>query len=1525
MFEEFCGSPFWDAELTWSETNPDFTFCFKQTVLIWVPCLYLWLFSIVDLRRRSRSRRSDIPWSFLNLSKLVFTILLVCLSIVDLTLMLAIATGEEIFDVQYVSIGIKLVTFIFLVFIQLYHKKKGHRTSIYLFIFWMMLVIFAIPQLLREIRELNSAELGDGDFTWSDFQFINYVLYFSFITIEWFLCCFADKPPRNSTYPKYANPSPELGVGAIIKIFYAWFEPIAWKGYRRPLTEKDIYDINPENASAELVPKFDYNFEKSVTKSKKKIYKEQQKQLRNQQNKSIPNGTSTTETQEPPKPEGSVLAALVGSFIGPFSFALFMRFLIDFLQFGSPLVLGALITYVDSDGALWKGLVLTFALFLITFVMAILNGHQSIIAYRVGFCMRTSLISAIYRKALRISSEAKRTTTVGEIVNLMAVDSNRFLEMIPYLMLTISAPFTMSLAIFLLWRIIGVSVFAGLAVLIVMFPLSGIIANKLKNIQFRQMKIKDERVKLINEILNGIKVLKLYAWEPSFEKQIGETREVEIKTLRHAAMYNAITEFQWGLTPFLVSFVSFTTYVMLGNPLTPDVAFVALALFNILRMPMTFLPLGINFIMIAYVSIKRLNKFMNSLELDPNNVTRNPCEHAMKIQDGNFSWGGMEKTLKNINIAVNKGSLTAVVGPVGAGKSSLISAFLGEMEKLSGTANLDGRIAYVPQQAWIQNATLQDNILFGKPLNKKLYEKVIHACALTADLSMLPGGDQTEIGEKGINLSGGQKQRISLARAVYSGAEVFIFDDPLSAVDSHVGKHIFENVMSHEGMLRGKTRFLVTHALSYLPKVDVINVMLNGEITENGTYKELLARKGAFSEFLVQYLQEHQDEEDLAEIGSQLGDDEELKKIFQRSVSTMSMNRGDKSSPTSSLRRRRDSRRSSKQSEQEEMPKQSALNKLMTSEEAAIGSVSWGVYLRYFRSVGVTYVLIVVLFNIISQTASVLGNFWLTIWTQDERSHLEIFWRNLYVGVYGAFGLLQGISILVGTVLFALGSLKAARHLHFRLLHNILRLPVSFFDTTPLGRIINRFSRDTDVIDAFLPNMMRTWFSMAFALVGTIIVISYSTPIFISVIVPLMVVYYFIQRFYIATSRQLKRIESITRSPIYSHFGESVSGQSTIRAYDVDKRFIVDSETRVDHNQAVAYQNIIANRWLGIRLEIIGSFIVLFASLFAVLGRTTMESAIVGLSISYALQVSSLLNFFVRIATEVESNIVSVERVEEYADLPQEAAWKTIETNPKWPQSGIVEFSNYQFRYREGLDLVLKGINFKTNSEEKIGIVGRTGAGKSSLTLALFRIVEAAGGKIIIDDVDISGIGLHSLRSRLTIIPQDPVLFSGSLRMNIDPFNSYSDDAIWQALEHSHLKSFVKGLSDGLTHKITEGGENLSVGQRQLVCLARALLRKTKVLILDEATAAIDFETDELIQKTIRSQFNDCTILTIAHRLNTIMDSDRIIVLDAGMIAEFDTPKSLMDNKNSIFYGMARNAGLVGDDYGYDFKEETEF
>ncbi|KAK7111848.1 hypothetical protein V1264_011414 [Littorina saxatilis] len=500
-----------------------------------------------------------------------------------------------------------------------------------------------------------------------------------------------------------------------------------------------------------------------------------------------------------------------------------------------------------------------------------------------------------------------------------------------------------------------------------------------------------------------------------------------------------------------------------------------------------------------------------------------------------------------------------------------------------------------------------------------------------------------------------------------------------------------------------------------------------------------------------------------------------------------------------------------------------------------------------------------------------------------------------------------------GALMVALGSRIASKQMHQGMLVTVLRLPMTFFDTTPLGRVLNRFSKDVDTVDTVLPERMSMWLRCLLQVIGTVVVISMSTPIFLALIVPLGILYFIVQRFYVATSRQLKRLESTSRSPIYSHFGETITGASTIRAFNQQERFIQQSESKVDENQVCYYPSIVSNRWLAIRLEFVGNCIIFFASLFAVLGREHLSPGIVGLSVSYAMNVTQTLNWMVRMTCELETNIVAVERVKEYTEAPTEAPWEIPEKkpDPAWPQDGVIEFKDYQTRYREGLDLVLKGINCSIKSGEKIGIVGRTGAGKSSLTLALFRIIESAEGQISVDDIGIGSIGLHDLRSKLTIIPQDPVVFSGSLRMNLDPFDKHTDEDLWKALEHAHLKNFVQGLPAGLLYECTEGGENLSVGQRQLLCLARALLRKTKVLILDEATAAVDLETDDLIQGTIRTEFAECTVLTIAHRLNTIMDYTRILVLDAGKIAEFDAPQTLLQNSDSIFYGMAKDAGLV--------------
>ncbi|XP_026315306.1 multidrug resistance-associated protein 1 isoform X2 [Hyposmocoma kahamanoa] len=1509
--DEFCGSPFWDSNLTWHTENPDLTPCFEKTVLVWTPCIYLWVASLLEAYYIFNSKERNIPWNILNISKLIVTCLLIVLKFVDLGVSVHRSSQqeEEVPNNDYYCPIIKLLTFGLSATLLYYNRKYGMRASGVLFFFWLLLVLAGLPQLRTEIR----AHYNTADDENVQYYFVSYMIYYPLIFLMFLLNCFADLPPKDTPYKFEKNQCPESASGFPSRLTFSWFDPLALTGFRRSLTESDLWALNPPDSSKEVVPRFEKYWQRTlkkreVTNSAKATYSK--------------TSASVNFKPESERKPASILPALCLAFGPQFFFGSVLKLANDILMFLSPQLLKLLISFTESKEPVWKGYLYAVALLACATVQTTLLAHYFTRMYLVGMRIRTALTSAIYRKSLRMSNSARKESTVGEIVNLMSVDAQRFLELTAYLNMIWSAPLQIALALFFLWGILGPSVLAGLAVMIVLIPVNGLIANRVKTLQIRQMKYKDERVKLMNEVLNGIKVLKMYAWEPSFEDQILKIRNKEMNVLKQTAYLNSATSFIWSCAPFLVSLMSFGCFVLVNDTEVLDSkrAFVALSLFNILRFPLSMLPNVISNIVQTAVGIKRLNKFMNCDELNVNSVEHDPKEpNPILIESGHFSWGDEpEPTLRNININIKKGSLVAVVGAVGSGKSSLLSALLGEMNKVSGRVNTTGSVAYVPQQAWIQNATLQDNIVFGKQLDKYKYNNVINVCALKPDFDVLPGGDQTEIGEKGINLSGGQKQRVSLARAVYFDADNYFLDDPLSAVDSHVGKHIFDKVIGPNGLLKSKTRVWVTHNVSYLAQTDLVLVLKEGEISEAGTYQQLLEKKGAFADFLIHHLSdaERTSPEELNEIKhdleSKLGSEFQNKLQRARSLSESASESDQQQSAgdrANSVKRQR----SQSSATPEELK---AKNKLIEAEKAETGSVKWSVYKHYLMSVGVLASLVTVLMNLVLQVFQVGSNYWLAEWSNDDQmmvnGTVNTQRRDLYLGVYGGLGVGQVLSVSVSSLALYLGSLAAARALHAAMLGSVLRAPsIGFFDCTPVGRVLNRFSKDVDVLDNVLPMTLRGWTTCFFAVLGTLFVISLSTPIFLAVILPIGVIYYIIQRFYVATSRQLKRLESVSRSPIYSHFGESITGAMTIRAYGVTQRFVEESERGVDHNQSCYYPSCIANRWLAVRLEMIGNFIIFFAALFAVLSREDISPGLVGLSVSYALQITQTLNWLVRMTSEVETNIVAVERIKEYAETEKEAEWN-LPNGPgsTWPETGALQLEQLTLGYRAG-EPALRGVTCSVAPREKLGIVGRTGAGKSTLTLGLFRIVEAMGGKILIDGIDISTLGLHQLRSRITIIPQDPVLFSGTLRTNLDPFGTYTDEEIWRSLEHAHLKTFVQGLQAGVNHEISEGGENLSVGQRQLVCLARALLRKTPLLVLDEATAAVDLETDELIQKTIRSEFASCTVLTIAHRLNTIMDSTRVMVLDKGQLVEFAPPEQLLQDKNSIFYGMARDAGLA--------------
>uniref|UniRef100_A0A672M3F7 ABC-type glutathione-S-conjugate transporter n=1 Tax=Sinocyclocheilus grahami TaxID=75366 RepID=A0A672M3F7_SINGR len=1269
-----------DSNLTKHTNLPDLPACFQLSVLPWTPCIFLWLASPFYILYLKRNNRGYIMMSILNRIKTVLGLILWIVCWTDLfSSFHEMSQNQSKPPIYFVTPLIVGMTMLLATFLIQYERLKGVQSSGVLFIFWTISVLCAIVPFRSKIVSVLCFQNGVED----KLRFTMFYIYFGLTLIQLILSCFNEKPPLFSM-PQTVdyNACPEITAGFLSKMTFWWFTSMAIKGYKSPLENKDLWSLNKQDSSELVVPNLlnEWEVEKSKAQSVNPEEEEEEEEVLLSKRK---------EVRQP-----SFLRALLRAFGPYFLIGSAFKLLQDLITFVNPQLLRLLIDFTKQTNApLWWGYSLAFLMFGTSLLQTLILHQHFQYCFVTGMRLRSGIIGAIYRKALAITNEAKRSSTVGEVVNLMSVDAQRFMDLTTFLNMLWSAPLQIILALFFLWQVQR-HTFQYIYTL----PLPSVVQTIIIFIQ--------------------------NVWQVLFLKEM----------VNHGFSY-----------------------------------------------------------LIAYKSV------------------------------------------------------------------------------------------YV-----------QCHVMW------------LSACHVINGVCV-----------QGINLSGGQRQRVSLARALYSEVDVYLLDDPLSAVDAHVAKHIFDNVIGPEGALKGKTRILVTHGISFLPQVDNILVMVDGRVSEMGSYQDLLKQNGAFAEFLRNYslediieVDEEEEEEfpeDALSNHTDMVDNEpvvnEARRQFMRYTCIFNASRsascfGFVTSAFTSTSH--DNKFGSRQT------------MLLFFRDFMIYNVKFKVYWEYAKAVGPFLSLFICFLYGCQSAASIGANFWLSEWTNDAQHNRTQEQVSMRVGVYAALGISQGVLVMFSSFTLALGKIQAARKLHQTLLDNKFHTPQSFFDTTPIGRIINRFSKDIYVIDEVLPSTILMFLGTFFASLSTMIVIICSTPIFALVIGPLALIYFFVQRFYVATSRQLKRLESVSRSPIYSHFSETITGTSVIRAYGRNAAFVLMSDMKVDENQKSYYPGIVSNRWLGVRIEFIGNCIVLFAALLAVIGKDKLSPGLVGLSVSYALQVTMSLNWMVRMTSDLESNIVAVERVKEYSETQTEAPWIVTDKQPPpdWPPKGNVEFVDYSVRYREGLDLVLRNISLKVEGGEKIGIVGRTGAGKSSMTLCLFRLLEAADGEIVIDEVKISEIGLHDLRSKLTIIPQEPVLFSGTLRMNLDPFEKYSDEEVWKALELSHLKRFVSNQTSKLDLECSEGGENLSVGQRQLVCLARALLRKTRILVLDEATAAVDLETDDLIQSTIRTQFEDCTVFTIAHRLNTIMDYTRVLVLDKGQIAEFDTPTNLMAQKG-IFYGMAKDAGLA--------------
>ncbi|KAF8383121.1 mrp-3 [Pristionchus pacificus] len=1557
----FCGDPLWDefrplynssgSELT--AGLPTITQCFQHTVLVGIPVGFFWLLYIPLLIQIKINRGANpvLPWTTIMSMKWLIAVVLLC----DKTFLVLLALwerfieGDTVPQVEFVSPAVQMITLAVIMLAANGCRRSGIRSSGILFNTWLIMVVCGGPEFYSWIRIGSDSSLVDQtDF----FRYIAYLVWYLLVIIQFILHCFSDPLTifADEAYDDYPN-CPEMKASFLNQQILYWFGSLITKGNNKLLEVDDLFELKPDLTSEEVVkrwyPIWDkelIKYQKDTEEFKRKAVVQRKKSTREAAMPLLESGggrgyggtnngdakkaKNKKKSDEPPLP--SLMYCLLATFKWELMTQNSLKFISDLLLFANPIFLDLLISYTEDPTVAWQiGLLYVAGLFAAAQLKTFLVNEFFMQALVVGSKVQTLLTAIVYEKTLKLSSHARREKTAGEIVNLMAIDVERFKMLVPQLQMYWSSPFQISLTLFMLYQKLGWAAFMGVLVMLSLIPLNIVVSKKIKGWQMRMMELKDERIKMCNEVLSGIKVIKLYGWEPAMEKTIDDIRNAEMDLIRKSGILRSGLDVLNVTAPFAVALVTFATYTLSDpkNVLAPQVAFVSLTLFNQLRGPLMMAAELINQTVQAVVSNQRLKEFLVADELRPEDIDRlemldDDDVKVVDAQEGIFSWGDeIPPTLEGINMDATRGQLLAVVGRVGSAKSSLLSALLGEMRKLRGYIGTRGTVAYMPQQPWIQNATVRDNILMGMDFDSGKYNEIVEACALRQDFILLADGDRTEIGEKGINLSGGQKSRVALARACYQDRDVYLLDDPLSAVDAHVARHIFDKVIGPNGILRKKTRLFVTHGLTFLKDTDKVVIMQDGSISHVDKF-EVLVEDESVSHMLKEVEQvnrkedmtpstERSDEHDSA--------DDEDGDQFDDSLSAVS--RASRKSKLSVV-----SRKISQQGKKLSVtgmplpePEKEDKGQLIAKEAMATGHVKASVYFDYIRSMGIWSTFIpFIAFWTLSSIFQMSRAFWVTAWSNDNiigADPADAMPLSIRLIVYAIVGILETLFLFFGSTAIIYGMTNASINLHRPLLHNIFRSPLAFFDVTPLGRILNRIGKDMETIDLRLGQNVRFCCIGIFNLMQTFLIISISEPIFIAFGIPMIVIYILILRYYISSARQLQRLSSVNRSPIYSHFGETIQGVSTIRAFGWSEKFILSSRSKVDTFMRCSWFYGIAARWLGVRLETLGNGIILVTSLLAVASKA-MESStagVIGLSVSYSLNVSFMMNLLMTRLSELETSIVSVERVKEYSEDQAEADWRQPHRRPKqgWPSNGAVHFKNYETRYRPGLELVIKGIDCKMEPGEKVGVVGRTGAGKSSLTLALFRIIEPASGTITIDDVDITTIGLHDLREKLSIIPQEPVLFSGTLRFNVDPTGLYTDEECWAALKYAHLEEFVERLPGQLMHSIEEGGENISVGQRQLVCLARAILRRSQVLILDEATAAVDTVTDALIQKTIRDVFVNSTVITIAHRLNTIMDYDKIMVMDDGRVAEYDSPDNLLQKPNGIFYGMAKSAKII--------------
>ncbi|XP_029284201.1 LOW QUALITY PROTEIN: multidrug resistance-associated protein 7 [Cottoperca gobio] len=1327
-----------------------------------------------------------------------------------------------------------------------------------------------------------------------------------------------------STQPDTGEMVAEDGSGCVSRLFYLWLNPLLRRGQRGELDRPaDVYHL-PRKLRTTVVCRYFHQCWEACRRGA--AVSNGQDPWPRPVSRNLLSGTWSSHYQEEPlELEGDVglLRVLHKAFGMRFYILGVLKVVVNMLSFTGPLLLSSLVNFMEDEGApvswgAWCALGLFATTLLTSFLRSIFVFEIS----KVALSARAALVSAIYGKALQVSGSSLVDTTLGKVVNLMSTDTNRVVNFFDSFHELWSLPFRFIITLYLLYLQVGVAFVGGLSVALLLVPFNKFLASRILSNNQHMLRHKDSRVKLMTEIVFGIRVIKFYNWEPHFTQKVVDCRKQELSHLRALKYLDALCVYTWAALPVVISILTFVTYVLLGHQLTAAKVFTTLALVGMLIIPLNSFPWVLNSILEAKVSLARIQRFFKLSNQDLQAYYALVCpensQTSILMSQGKFSWhdpdapnqnkeGETEAAaegslmLHSLTLHVTKGSLVAVVGKVGCGKSSLLAALTGELNRLSGVvyvADREAGFGLACQEPWIQHASVRDNILFGKDYDPDFYQAVIEACALTDDLNVLPSGDKTEVGENGVTLSGGQKARLALARAVYMDKDIYLLDDPLAAVDTDVAEHLMKKCIME--LLRGKTRILCTHRVEFVDKADMVVLMDNGTIIKTGTPAEILP--------LIEAVPKKRKNDDNMKEKNGVEQEEEQPG----------------SSPDLRLDHDPD---------------------LSGVEQKQVGGLAWRVYQTYWVAVGGALAASILMSLLLMQASKNVSDWWLSHWISELRengstgtnssssgafgsAHLLLFSPGglmsplssvqtftsgnmssdvkFYLTVYSSIAAANTVFTALRAFLFAYGAICAATAIHTRLLDRVLKATVSFFDTTPMGRILNRFSSDLYTVDDSLPFILNILLANVFGLLGMLVVISYGLPWVLVLLLPLTLVYYRTQHFYRHTSRELKRMCSVTLSPVYSHFSETLTGLGTIRASGSSARFEEEIARRLEQNQRCLFLSNAAMQWLSIRLQLIGVAVVTGLGAIAVVQHQfhSVDPGLVGLSLSYALSITNLLCGLIDGFTQTEMQLVSVERTEEYSTgLPTEPQHQNTQLPPAWPEHGCLDFRGVVLNYRDGLPNALDGVSLVVRPGEKVGIVGRTGSGKSTLFLALFRMVELNQGQILLDGLDISAVGLAQLRSRLAIIPQDPFLFSGTIGENLDPCGRHSDRQLLDVVEQCHLSSVV-GRMGGLQAEVGERGKSFSVGQRQLLCLARALLTEAKVLCIDEATASVDQKTDKLLQQTIREKFQDKTVLTIAHRINTIMDCDRVLVMHSGKVVEFDTPAALCQTDHSIFHRL---------------------